>query len=341
VEKIGAGGMGEVYRAEDTKLRRQVAIKVVPEDLARDENLMGRFEREARILASLNHPHIAAIYDLVDAEGTRAIILELVEGPTLFEHIVAAEASGRSGLPLGEALTIALHIAEGLEAAHGGFQSSPRSHSGGSSYAIHVAPLDGSAPREVVRESDRLELPESWATNGDVLAFTRREPDTGSDVWILPLSGDGAPLAFLSSRFEEGEARFSYDGRWLAYQSDESGQTEIYVRSFPGPGGKRQISVDGGTQPRWRRDDRELYFRRGEAVMAVDVSEGAAFEAAVPRALFEGPAPDKSLETRTWDALPEGDGFVFIQEYAQPRTSINLVLGWFDELRELDQQARR
>lgn len=118
LEEIGAGGMGVVYRAEDTKLKRQVAIKVVPEDLARDENLMERFEREARILASLNHPNVASIYDLVEGEGTRAIVLELVEGPTLYEHIVAAEESGRGGLPLGEALKIALGIAEGLEAAH-------------------------------------------------------------------------------------------------------------------------------------------------------------------------------------------------------------------------------
>lgn len=214
------------------------------------------------------------------------------------------------------------------------------SHSGGSSYAITVASLDGSAPPAIVRESDRLEQPESWATNGEVLAFTRREPDTGSDVWILPLSGDAAPLSFVSSRFEEGEARFSHDGRWLAYQSDESGQPEIYVRSFPGPGGKRQISVDGGTQPRWRRDGRELYFRRGEAVMAVAVSKGGQFAAAVPRVLFEGPAADKSLEVSTWDALPEGDGFVFVEGHAQPRTWVNLVTGWFDELRELQQQAR-
>lgn len=215
------------------------------------------------------------------------------------------------------------------------------SHAGGSSYAIHVAPLDGSRPPQVVRESDRPELPESWAAPDDVLAFTRRDVETGSDVWVLPLTGGETPRAILDSRFEEGEARFSHDGRWLAYQSDESGRVEIYVRAYPGPGGKRQVSVEGGTQPRWRRDGRELYFRRGEAVMAVEVSTAVGFETSVPRALFEGPSPDENLEGSNWDALPDGNGFVFVQDHAELRNSVVLVTGWFDELRDLEQNARR
>ena len=109
---LGAGGMGEVYRASDRKLKREVAIKVLPEAFARDEERMKRFEREAQVLASLNHPNVAAIYGVEEANGVRALVLELVEGPTLAERI----ASGP--LPLDEALRIASQIAHGLEAAH-------------------------------------------------------------------------------------------------------------------------------------------------------------------------------------------------------------------------------
>ena len=110
--KLGAGGMGEVYRARDTKLKREVAIKVLPEAFARDAERMKRLEREAQVLASLNHPNIAAIYGLEDVDGIRALVLELVEGPTLAERI----ASGP--MPLDEILKCARQMAVGLEAAH-------------------------------------------------------------------------------------------------------------------------------------------------------------------------------------------------------------------------------
>ena len=110
--KIGAGGMGEVYRATDTRLQRDVAIKVLPEALARDTGRMARFEREAKVLASLKHPNIASIYGLEESNGTRALVMELVEGPTLAERIK------KGPLGLDEALPIAKQIAEGLEYAH-------------------------------------------------------------------------------------------------------------------------------------------------------------------------------------------------------------------------------
>jgi hypothetical protein len=110
--KIGAGGMGEVYRATDTRLGRDVAIKVLPEALARDAECMGRFEREAKVLASLNHPNIASIYGFEESNGARALVMELVEGPTLAARIK------QGPFPLDEVLSIAKQIAEGLEYAH-------------------------------------------------------------------------------------------------------------------------------------------------------------------------------------------------------------------------------
>jgi eukaryotic-like serine/threonine-protein kinase len=110
--QIGAGGMGEVYRALDTALERPVAIKVLPDLVAHDPERLARFEREAKTLAALNHPHIAQIYGFEKADRISAIVMELVEGPTLAERIE------RGPLPVDEALPIARQIAEALETAH-------------------------------------------------------------------------------------------------------------------------------------------------------------------------------------------------------------------------------
>src|SRR5215475_12134754 len=109
---LGKGGMGEVYRARDAKLKREVAIKILPEEFSRDPARVSRFQREAKVLASLNHPNIAAIYDLQEANDTRFLVLELVEGETLADRIQ------RGPIPIEEALEIAGHIGEALEAAH-------------------------------------------------------------------------------------------------------------------------------------------------------------------------------------------------------------------------------
>src|SRR5262249_29022052 len=109
---LGKGGMGEVYCARDTKLKREVAIKILPEEFSRDADRVNRFQREAEVLASLNHPNIAAIYDLQELNGARYLVLEFVEGETLAERIA------RGPIPVEEALDIAKNICEALELAH-------------------------------------------------------------------------------------------------------------------------------------------------------------------------------------------------------------------------------
>src|SRR5579863_3045633 len=113
VAQVGAGGMGEVYRAHDSKLSRDVAIKVLPEAFAHDAERLSRFQREAKMLAALNHPNIATIYGLEQSGGTSYLVMELVSGETLAERVKREGA-----LPIDESLTIAKQIAEALEAAH-------------------------------------------------------------------------------------------------------------------------------------------------------------------------------------------------------------------------------
>ncbi|MFZ3246065.1 MAG: serine/threonine-protein kinase, partial [Candidatus Acidiferrales bacterium] len=112
VAPLGAGGMGEVYRARDTKLGREVALKLLPAAFSADAERMARFRREAQVLASLNHPNIAAIYGFEDSSGVLALVMELVEGPTLADRIT------KGAIPVDEALPIAKQICEGLEYAH-------------------------------------------------------------------------------------------------------------------------------------------------------------------------------------------------------------------------------
>lgn len=112
IAKLGEGGMGEVYRARDTRLKRDVALKVLPAAIAPDRDRLARFQREAEVLASLNHPHIAHIYGLEEAGGVTALAMELVEGEDLGERLA------RGPIPIAEALPIARQIAEALEAAH-------------------------------------------------------------------------------------------------------------------------------------------------------------------------------------------------------------------------------
>jgi serine/threonine protein kinase len=112
-DQIGVGGMGEVYRATDINLGRQVAIKLLPPEVATSSERLSRFEREARVLAALNHPNIAALYGVEKSGGTTALVMELVEGPTLADRIAEGP------LPTDEAIVIARQIADALEAAHG------------------------------------------------------------------------------------------------------------------------------------------------------------------------------------------------------------------------------
>ena len=158
--------MGEVYRATDTHLGRQVAIKVLPEAFAQDAERLARFEREAKTLAALNHPHIAAIYGFEKSGGANALVMELVEGPTLAELLERrAGPSGPAGLPIDEALSIATQIAEALEAAHEQGDHPPRSqarqHQGpagrhGESARFRVGQGDGAGIRFVAEHVDGL-----------------------------------------------------------------------------------------------------------------------------------------------------------------------------------------
>jgi Tol biopolymer transport system component len=162
-------------------------------------------------------------------------------------------------------------------------------------YDLYRKASDGSGAEELLYSDGLDKDPTSWSPDGKFLLYSATgDPKTGIDIWVLPLAAGAKPYPLLQTPFNESNAQFSPDGRWIAYQSDESGQREIYVVPF-GPqeneqGGKHQISSESGVQARWRRDGKELfYIGPGGRLMAVEVSgKGGALEAGPVGALFGG-----------------------------------------------------
>jgi len=194
---------------------------------------------------------------------------------------------------------------------------------------------DGSGGREQLTNSAHIKRPDSWSPDGQLLAFTQIDPSTGRDIWVLRLS-DRAPQPFLQTPSNESAPHFSPDGRWLAYVSDESGRYEIYVQPYPGPDGKWQISTEGGTEPLWNRNGRELFYRSGNKMMAVEITTQPSFAVVSRRMLFEGaqytpPAGPYSYPFPNYDVSPDGQRFLMITKESRPH--INVVMNWSEELK--------
>ena len=195
---------------------------------------------------------------------------------------------------------------------------------------------DGSGGLERLTTSEYLQAPSSWSSDGQLLAFIEIDPATGQDIWVLRLN-DHKAQPFLQTQFNESSPRFSPDGRWLAYNSDESGRYEVYVQPYPGPGGKWQISTEGGTEPVWNPNGRELFYRSSNKMMAVDISTQPNFAAGTPRMLFEGRYELASVPTDNYDVPHDGQRFLMIKP-AEPTSSSSLtqivvVQNWFEELK--------
>ena len=197
---------------------------------------------------------------------------------------------------------------------------------------------DGSGEAERLTTGDFRQNSTSWSPDGQILAFYQFSGVGGSsdrDIWVLPLEGDRQPQPFLQTQFNEGAPIFSPDGRWLAYVSDESGRNEIYVQPFPGPGGKRQISTEGGAEPVWAPNG-ELFYRNGVPMMAVEITTEPGFSAGTPRLLFEGTYRASPSGFSVWyDVTPDGQRFLMVQPQLGAGVQIHVVENWFEELKRL------
>jgi Tol biopolymer transport system component len=201
-------------------------------------------------------------------------------------------------------------------------------------YNIYRRPADGGGQAAAVVTSSVDTEPRSISPDGKVMLYSRSTNDSGYDLWLQPLEGDLQPQPWLATPFNEDLGSFSPDGRWVVYTSDETGKLQVYVNRFPDGGRKLQVSLAGGTQPLWARHGRELYFREGPRMMAVDVTTGDRFTAGEPVELFAG---TYMASANKWDYDVAHDGrFIMIKTPDEDRPrEINVVLNWFQELENL------
>jgi serine/threonine protein kinase/Tol biopolymer transport system component len=204
-----------------------------------------------------------------------------------------------------------------------------------------LASVDGSGEQRLT-STKRIDVPTSWSPDGKLLALTTVGESGNYEVRFLPVDGNHTPQIFVQGPFNAGGARFSPDGHWVAYVSDESGRNEVYVRPYPEAGTRLQISAAGGSQPVWSRNGRELFFRKGDELLAVNVTLAPSFTAGKPLVLFSRSTPEDSSGMAyglmaDYDVSNDGRRFVF-PKYNPDSSNVpraRVILDWFFELKRV------
>ncbi len=202
---------------------------------------------------------------------------------------------------------------------------------------LYEEPYDESSPMERLTTSQYEQFAGSWSSDGKTVALVQWLPDWNLDIALLDVAL-GRVTPFLNSQFTEAFPEFSPDGRWIAYTSNESERNEVYVRAFPGPGMKHLVSNEGGIEPLWSRNGKQLFYRRQDQVWAVDVQTDGGFATTKPRLLFEKPGYRSTNPIRSYDLSFDGMRFLMVkmdQRKPTPVTEIILVQNWFVELKRL------
>jgi len=210
--------------------------------------------------------------------------------------------------------------------------------------SVAWTPADGSGAAETLASVTQDGRPWSWPPDGKLLLYSAGARGA-RNIWVLPLEGQRKPAPFIATQFSVSNAQFSPDGRWVAYDSNESSPTQVYVQPAPGPDGKPrtagkwQVSTTGGSQPRWARSGRELFYRSrptGGQVMAVDIEPSPTFRAGVPKPLFED-----RYAAYSWDVSADGKRFLMLrggateEETPAATAQLHVVLEWFEEIKRL------
>jgi Tol biopolymer transport system component len=199
---------------------------------------------------------------------------------------------------------------------------------------LHWADVEGSDASHAIPGTSIGDFPSSMAPDGDTLLINRQAPNTSQDIYGLSIRS-GAVKPLVTTPAFEGGAQFSPDGRWMAYVSDESGQMQVYVRPYPAMDRRWPVSTEGGTSPMWNGNGRELFYRNGNKMMAVEMTPGPELALSAPRLLFEQPyAYGQTITLPNYDVRADGQRFLMVKEEAGSGR-LNVVLNWFEELKRL------
>jgi Tol biopolymer transport system component len=199
-------------------------------------------------------------------------------------------------------------------------------------FDLYQRAVVGSLSQELLTTAQSKQATD-WSRDGRFLLYRSNDSKTDWDIWAMPLDGDRKPFPVVRTKFEERDGQFSPDGKWIAYQSNESGRFEIYVQPFPGPGAKSRVSINGGAQVRWRGDGKELFYitldGRLVAVPFSVASNGQVAETGSPIPLFParvGAIQDMSLQ----EYIVSSDGKRFLMDTAleEVPSPINVLLNW-------------
>jgi len=197
--------------------------------------------------------------------------------------------------------------------------------------------ISGGSASEPLFRSEFMRYPRSFRPDEKTLAFVENNPKTKGDIWIGTLKGEAKP--FLNTVHSEYYPAFSSDGKWLAYQSDKTGQMKVYITDYPDKRDEKLISPDGGTEPHWGPKDNELFYLNGDSLWSVEISFAPTLRAAKPKSLFKiGPTflRYESEDGNSYAMLPDGQHFVFIKRtQMNPATQCIFIQNWFEELKRL------
>jgi serine/threonine protein kinase len=201
---------------------------------------------------------------------------------------------------------------------------------------LYQKSTSGAGNEELLFKSNERKWLGDWSKDGRFLICTSLSPASKSDLWVLPMNGDQKPFLYLQSTFNEDHPRFSPDGHFVAYTSDEAGRSEVYVQTFPQSASKWVVSTNGGAQPRWRRDGKEIFFMSPDRkLMAADVKiEGANLEVGVPKVLFQTGVISYPNPRNVYDVSADGQRFVIITPPEEnSSTPITVVTNWLADVK--------